>query len=424
MRTLYLAVLSIIALPALAEPVKLKATITQIVGSVQVRTGADRPWVKAAVGMSLDENAEFRTGLRSAVQFVIPPDDTIAVDRLGVVKLMTAVREGGKVTTEIGMKYGRTRYDLEAAGDVEHQASIKSPSSTLAIRGTRVSLTDMRPFPPEAVSLTGRADFKDTRKQVPVGAKNGGKARVTADQASAAATELAQTFLDPTIALARTETESKLVDTLLSRGSTITLDRDSGIKIVRGGTPPTDAQLVPALPGVLNFVARWPSNSDLNLSVGVPGGRNNQGELLYPAAGLNTTSSGGKMAFDHRGGPHGGIEIAYFPSNYPKGLYGLGLVLVSGEPTIAQVDAFLDGKRIGIFDGQALRDTVAVPVFPLTPGLGEGNLAGIVPVGTSLPTSARPATSLRPLTLQGFTGGGAGVGPTLTTTPARRGGGK
>ncbi|HSI36487.1 MAG TPA: hypothetical protein VK986_23080, partial [Tepidisphaeraceae bacterium] len=348
---------------------------------------------------------------------------TIAVDRLGVVKLMTAVREGSKVTTEIGMKYGRTRYDLEAAGDTEHAASIKSPSSTLAIRGTRVSLTDMRPFPPEAVSLTGRADFKDQRKQVSVGGKNAGKARVTGNQASPAATELASTFLDPTISLARTDTEAKLVDTLLSRGSTITLDRESGIKVVRGGRPPTDAQLVPALPGVLNFVARWPSNSDLNLSVGVPGGKNGAGEFLYPGAGLDTTASGGKMAFDHRGGPNGGIEIAYFPANYPKGLYGLGLVLVSGEPTIAQVDAFLGGKRIGIYDGQGLRDSVAVPVFPLTPGLGEGNLAGIVPVGTSLPTSARPAASLQPLTLQGFTGGGAmgpAVGGGLKTLPSTK----
>ncbi|HYE19254.1 MAG TPA: hypothetical protein VEA69_12465, partial [Tepidisphaeraceae bacterium] len=286
----------------------------------------------------------------------------------------------------------------------------KSPSSTLAIRGTRVSLTDMRPFPPEAVSLTGRADFKDARKTVSVGGRNAGKARVTSEQNSTAETALAESFIDPTIALARTDTEAKLVDTLLSRGSTISLDRESGIKVVRGGRPPTDAQLVPALPGVLNFVARWPSNSDLNLSVGVPGGKNGAGEFLYPAAGLDTTRSGGKMAFDHRGGPNGGIEIAYFPANYPKGLYGLGLVLVSGEPTIARVDAFLGGKRIGIFDGQGLRDSVAVPVFPLTPGLGEGNLAGIVPVGTSLPTSARPAASLQPLTLQGFTGGG-NVGP-------------
>ncbi|HYE19621.1 MAG TPA: hypothetical protein VEA69_14310, partial [Tepidisphaeraceae bacterium] len=110
-RLIVTAMSAVLALSASAETVQLKATITQIVGSVQVRAASDQPWVKATVGMSLNENAEFRTGLRSAVQFVIPPEHTIAVDRLGVVKLMTAVREGSKVTTEIGMKYGRTRYD-------------------------------------------------------------------------------------------------------------------------------------------------------------------------------------------------------------------------------------------------------------------------------------------------------------------------
>jgi len=404
------------AQPAANESVKLKATITGVVGNVQVRSSTDKAWSKAETGMTLDENAEFRTGPKSAVRFEIPPDQIITLDRLGTVKLLKAVRESGKIKTDVGMKYGRTRYDIEAAGE-EHESTLRSPSSTLAIRGTRVSLTDQRPFPPEAVSLTGRADFKDQRKQVAFGAKGAGKTRVSADQPSAAAVEVMESFIDPTLSLARTNAESKLVDTLISRGSTVSIDSDSGLKIVRGGRPPTDAELIPSLPGYLNFVVRWPSNSDLNLSVGSPGGTNNQGEFLYPAAGLNTNASGGKMAFDHRGGPHGGIEIAYFPASAPKGLYGLGLVLVSGEPTVAQVDAFQDGKRINIYDGLTLRPTVSVAVFPLTPGLGEGTLAGIVPVGVELPIAQRatPAAAINPLQkrdlgLGGFTGPTMGVG--------------
>ena len=54
------------------------------------------------------------------------------------------------------MKYGRTHYDIEGAG-LEHQSSIISPSSTLAVRGTNVSLFDQPPFKPEAISYTGRA---------------------------------------------------------------------------------------------------------------------------------------------------------------------------------------------------------------------------------------------------------------------------
>ena len=66
--------------------------------------------------MVVSENAEFRTGPRSAVRFTIPPDQTVTLDRLGTVKVLEAINNNGKLTTNLGMKYGRTRYDIEAAG--------------------------------------------------------------------------------------------------------------------------------------------------------------------------------------------------------------------------------------------------------------------------------------------------------------------
>jgi hypothetical protein len=388
---------------------KLSARITAVIGKVQVRESSEKPWKKAEVGMTLGEDAEFRTGPNSSVQFVIPPDQTIAIDRLTTVKLLQAAVKNGKITTEMGMKYGRTRYDIEEAG-LQHDASIVGPSSTLAVRGTKVSLTDSRPFAAEAISLTGRADFRDQRRQASVGAKGGSKAKIDSDKSSAAETALSEAFIDPTLVLARTPNEQAIVANLLSSGSTLSIDRESGIKVVTGGHPPTDQQLVPSLPGVLNFVARWNTPTDLNLAVGAPGGVNGEGEFVYPALGLDRTASGGVTAFDHRGGPNGGIEIAYWPADYPKGLYGLGLVLVSGQPTIAQVDAFLDGKRIGIFDGQSIKNSVSVPVFPLTPGLGEGTLAGVVPVGVQLPGVQQSKKSAQPAKPQ----------PALTPRPNNR----
>src|SRR6266581_9671067 len=120
-------------------------TVTGVEGNVQVREGSDKPWQKAVVGMAVTEGAEFRTGPRSAVRVLIPPDQTITLDRLGVVKLMQAIQQGNVVKTKVGMPYGRTRYDIEEAG-IEHQSQLVSPSSTLAIRGTRVSIYDQPPF--------------------------------------------------------------------------------------------------------------------------------------------------------------------------------------------------------------------------------------------------------------------------------------
>jgi len=201
--------------PADQKVEHLKVTVTGVEGLVQVRTGEDQAWQKATLGMELNEQAEFRTGPKSAVRFIIPPDQTVTLDRLGTVKVLQAVNQNGKLKTNLGMKYGRTRYDIEAAGQ-EHESTIASPSSTLAVRGTKVSLYDQRPFVAEAVSLTGRAQFRDIHKQLAFGGKGAGKTQVNTSKDSAAAVSLVGSFLDPTVALARTDSEARLVDTLLS----------------------------------------------------------------------------------------------------------------------------------------------------------------------------------------------------------------
>ena len=372
----------------------LQATVTGVEGMVQVRQKDTDPWVKATVGMLLSEMSEIRTGPRSAVRCTLPPDQTFTLDRLGTVKLLEAVRKDKAINTDLMMKYGRVRLDVETAG-VEHRSIIRSPSSTLAVRGTRVSLYDQRPFNPEAVSLTGTAIFRDGKKQLAFGAKGQGKTKVDSKQASAVDLAISESTLDPSLALARTSAEAKLVDSLISRGATVSFDREAGIKVVTGGTPPTDGQLIPTLPGVLNFVARWNTNADLNFSVQTPGGPNNAGETLYPTGALSTNSSGGKVPFDHRGGPNGGIEVVYFPKTPPTGLYGLGLTLISGKPTSAQVDAFMNGKRIPIFDGFTNVNSVTTQVDKPIPGFVDGTAVGVVPIGMSLPASASRSESRR-----------------------------
>src|SRR5207237_494997 len=86
--------------------------------------------------------------------------------------------------TDLGIKYGRTRYDLEGGG-LEHQSVLRSPNATLAVRGTRVSLYDQRPFTPQAVSLTGRAQFQALHRQVlAFGNRGQGRARDNAGRRS------------------------------------------------------------------------------------------------------------------------------------------------------------------------------------------------------------------------------------------------
>jgi hypothetical protein len=381
--------------------VPLTGHITGVRGLVEVKVNEKAPWTPAKEGMIIDEGGEFRTGPRSAVQIVIDPDQIITLDRLGTIKLLTAVRQAsGKLKTDIGMKYGRTRYDISAGG-LEHESTIRSPNSTLAVRGTKVSLTDTRPFPPEAVSLIGRAEFQSFKREVVAfGGKN--KAKIDSAQGTAASTAFSLAVVDPSISLARDPAEQALLADVLSRGATITLDRQTGFRTVSGGTVPTDQEIVSLLPGNLNFVLRWGPNANLDLLVGYNSSKSNG--VLYPDRTLFTNADGGKIPFDHQGGPHGGFEIASFPADFPRTSYGIGANHISGPTVNATLQAYLNGKLVPIltFDNQGMpvvNTTITTQVSHLTPQQAmtrEASALGIVDLSQVTPASAKAPRHLSP----------------------------
>ena len=113
----------------------LRIVVNAVKGMVQVRQAEGQPWQRAQVGMELNIGARVRTGLNSAVQIVIEPGQIVTLDRLGEVAVLDAVRDGAAVKTDIGMRYGRTRYDVEEVGEL-HDARLHTPGATLAVRGT------------------------------------------------------------------------------------------------------------------------------------------------------------------------------------------------------------------------------------------------------------------------------------------------
>jgi hypothetical protein len=348
----------------------LQAKVTGVEGLVQVRESEDKPWQPCKVGMEVGEGAEFRTGLRSAVRFVIPPDQTITVDRLTTVKVLQAVRDSKGVTTDIGMPGGRMRYDIEK-GDVEHRSTVHAPDSTLAIRGTQVSLYDQPPFAPEAVSLTGRAQFSTPKSTTAFGGKNAGKTRVAGDK-TATELSLSQSFVDPSNPQARTAAEAPLVANLISRGATLTIDDNKTIPIVTGGFPPSAQQVINLLPGRLNFVVTWSGNTNIDLIVGSQEGNNGKGEILYPATGLNATPDGGRIPFDHRGGPHGGIEIAFWPGVFPVGIFPVIINNNGNTATDVTLQSFVDRRPQLITNGLNGPQGTTILTTKVDPGQSVG----------------------------------------------------
>jgi hypothetical protein len=292
--------------------------------------------------MELEERAELRTLARSMVQFKIPPDQTFVVDRATTIRVLRASFEGGKLKTDIGMPYGRVGWEIEAEGR-EHDGTIRSPNSILAVRGTKVALYDQPPFTPQAISLTGTAMFRDAKKRIAFGGK--GKTRVRTDASSAAEVALSAAVVDPSISRARTPSEEELVTYLTSRGAVTFFDPIRGIDVVQGGPGPglETTQFLQRLPGV-NIVTSWTGDANVDMSVNVQ----NKGEFLYPIAGLDRYPSGSRFLFDHRGGQMGGFEVASFPSLGPlEGqTYFVGAQNLSGAPANVTFSAFEDGRPL------------------------------------------------------------------------------
>ncbi|MGF1452139.1 MAG: hypothetical protein ACFB21_08725 [Opitutales bacterium] len=124
----------------------LSLRILTLRGLVQVRASEADQWQMARVGQQFGLGAEFRTGPRSAVQFSVGDTQVVSLDRLGVVKVVDALRSDERISTDLGLNYGRAELEVQAGG-LEHESQIRSPGATLAVRGSRGGLSDNIGYP-------------------------------------------------------------------------------------------------------------------------------------------------------------------------------------------------------------------------------------------------------------------------------------
>jgi len=358
------------------------ATIVAVEGMVQVRSAEDQPWQPAQVGMKLNQGAEFRTGLRSAVRFTIPPDQTITLDRLGTIKVLQAIQEQGKVTTDLGLKYGRARYDIQKAG-ADHASTIRSPGSTLAIRGTDVLYEDQAPWVPSSTSLEGRAQYRDNYNQY-IAFGYDTPIDMSADSTSPAETSIRKTKNDPkTDFSGRPPVDQNLLIQLPSYGGfdgrEIQVLQQQARAI--GQRHPTPA------PGPLSFLLTWqslnvnaPGATDLDLAVTDPLGR--VVSSAHPTAGSGSVVA--TFSGNNRGVNGSGSESVTWSRQFFPGTYSLGVRDVSGDPASLVISVTRQGSVIKSFGPD--------PANPLILSPGQSfNTTVEVPANNSGAVGARPA---------------------------------
>ena len=89
---------------------------------------------------------------------------------------------------------------------------------------------------------------------------------------------------------------------------------------------------------------------------------------------MNNTVTGGHIAFDHRGGPNGGEEIAFYPKSN-GGLFGVSAKDVSGGSADFKFNVTSNGKPLFVYS-QELTKSKQIE-RKIAPGQ---EIVGLVPV--------------------------------------------
>jgi hypothetical protein len=335
-----------------------QATVRQVVGIAQARKSENDPWQIVRVGQVFDEGVEFRTGPRSRVVFQVPPDQTIILDRLGVVKLLIAKREASEVRTSLGMPYGRTEYQVEEAG-LQHNADIAAPGATLAVRGTKdMVLYDQGPFTPVAFARQP-VRLRNSKGQTIAFGRAGSSARVGADKNSPAEQSIVETRVDPAGAFAaRTASENAVLNYLTRVAPDLDVSQFRLLSLITDPNFKGTGAVVLPIPGQLQFTLIWSTAffSDLDLSVTSPLGE------VVSAANPKVKSSGHHFG-DEVSGKGQGQEVVVWENGYPQGKYIINVTQKPGAKGGSSASVFVirdpltTGQQVGQFSGKTSSQT-------------------------------------------------------------------
>jgi len=324
------------------SPGPLSINVTAVEGGTQYRAPGETKWHPLKAGTTLAEGGELRTGPKGVIQFTVGPDQVYRVDRLTVVKLLRAnLSPDGTIKTDVGMTYGRVSKDIDAPAR-PHEDTIVTPSSTLAVRGTRVSLYDQPPYEPEAISLTGTfiVNFNKLANAVPVGTKGGGTTTVTESHTDPTDQQLPNTVVTPTPGDSLTTPENAPGLPFNTGGLLKPLSNPPKFPTQSDTGMPSFAQLQNIASGALTFFVSWDSDTHVQMSLigSIPGG----GEFVYPHLGFNESKHGGQILFDNLGGPGGGYEVITYKNLPPDGYYTIGATNLGDTSTTVTFDAFIN----------------------------------------------------------------------------------
>lgn len=118
------------------------ARITEMVGSVEVRSGASAAWRTARIGMPLKAAGDVRTFLESEAEITLTTGTKLKIGESSVVSLATVLLDKQVETTKSTVKVmtGTVWANVKKITDTRSEFDFETPTAVASIRGTRLGI--------------------------------------------------------------------------------------------------------------------------------------------------------------------------------------------------------------------------------------------------------------------------------------------
>ncbi len=156
------------------------AKITALEGEVTVKTAESGPWAKASVNTELNEGAYLMTAFESSCSLEFKDGSKMSVRELSKIQVNKFSSELKKVETEVTLYNGNLRATVHKDVNVKTDFKVKTPVSTISVRGTEKEITSLPGFGTDVQNISGLVEVRNLVGQTVMLAK-GNETRVAGD---------------------------------------------------------------------------------------------------------------------------------------------------------------------------------------------------------------------------------------------------
>jgi len=139
--------------PAYAQDVSAK--IVALEGDVTVKTGDSAEWKPASVNQQLSQGAYIMTAFESNCELEFMDKSKMKIKELSKIQVNKFTSELKKVDTEVTLYNGKVRATVHKDVDKNTNFQVKTPVSTISVRGTEKEITVHPGFGTQVHTITG-----------------------------------------------------------------------------------------------------------------------------------------------------------------------------------------------------------------------------------------------------------------------------